>query len=64
MKQPAPFAYQVGEVTDGNNRPIIDRAFIEIVEAHDPQVLLGEIDIDAADAPKARRADRRGTSLA
>jgi hypothetical protein len=49
------FLYQIGEMTDGNNRPVTDRAFIEIVEAHDPQIILGEINIEIADAAEHAR---------
>ena len=50
MKHVRAFSYQLGEITDGNNHPISDRAFIEIVDADDPQILLGEINIEIADA--------------
>lgn len=40
------FAYRLGEITDANGNPVSDRAFVEIVDADDPQVLLGEINVE------------------
>ena len=51
MKKPRTFGYRLGEITDGNNNPVSDRAFIEIVDADDPQILLGEINVEINDAP-------------
>ena len=50
MKRPRAFGYHLGEITDGNNNPVSDRAFIEIVDLDDPQILLGEITIEINDA--------------
>lgn len=44
------FAYRLGEISDGDNMPVYDRAFIEIVDADNPRALLGEINIEAEDA--------------
>lgn len=44
------FGYRLGQITDGNNRPISDRAFIEIVDVDDPQIMLGEINIEIENA--------------
>jgi hypothetical protein len=49
------FGYRLGEIADGNNRPVSDRAFIEIVDADDPQVLLGEINIEIDNADEHAR---------
>jgi len=51
VKRIRSFGYHLGKITDGNGRPVSsDRAFIEIVDADDSQVLLGEINIEVADA--------------
>ena len=44
------FDYRLGEITDGAGRPVSDFAFIEIVDGDDPQVMLGEINIEAENA--------------
>jgi hypothetical protein len=46
MKRVRAFGYRLGQIIDGDNKPVSDRALIEIVDADDPQVLLGEININ------------------
>lgn len=44
------FDYRLGSISDGEGRPVPSSAFVEIVDADDPQVLLGEINIEIEDA--------------
>ena len=50
MKRIRGFEYRLGDIRTGLGGPVHDRAFIEIVDADDPQILLGEINIEINDA--------------
>lgn len=44
------FDYRLGTITTAEGHPVADAAFIEIVDAVDPKILLGEINVEIENA--------------